>query len=277
MARPALTRSSLTIAIAIATSVLAACTASGGPGVASPTIDGHTYLSTGIEGASLVPGTQVRLSFSGGSLNANAGCNVMGGSYAIDGDRLRTDQLSMTEMGCDDARQHQDEWLARFLSAATLTLDGDTLTLTDGTIRLTLLDKEVATPDQPLEGTSWVLDGIISGDAVSSVPAAVTAAIQVAGGRVEVNAGCNTGGGQVEVSGGTITVGPIVLTKMACAPEAMTVEGAVITVLSGPVAFGIDADSLTLTAGDRGLTFRAANCAHCRPRTEPTLPTMAPS
>ncbi|MGZ8821544.1 MAG: META domain-containing protein, partial [Aeromicrobium sp.] len=193
-----------------------------------------------------------------------------GGTYAIDGDRLTTSQMFMTEMACDDARQGQDEWLARFLGAVTFTLDGDTLTLTDGTVHLTLLDKEVETPDQPLEGTSWVLDGIVSGDAVSSVPAGLTAAMQIADGRVQVNAGCNTGGGTVEVaadtaSPATITFGPIGLTKMACEPEAMRVETAITTVLAGAVRYVIDADMLTLTAGDHGLIFRATGCSHCRP------------
>ncbi|HEY6013640.1 MAG TPA: META domain-containing protein [Candidatus Limnocylindrales bacterium] len=266
-----------------AAAILAACASgaaptgaapSGGtPGASSPTLDGHTYLSTGIDGADLVPGTQVRLAFADGSLNASGGCNLMGGTYTIDGDRLSATQLAMTEMGCDDARQHQDEWLARFLGGVTFELRGDTLILSDGAVRLTLLDKEVATPDQPLEGTSWLLDGIVSGDAVSSVPGGVTAAIQIAAGRIEVNAGCNTGGGTAQVAAdsgssapsGTITVSPIGLTKMACQSAAMAVEAAMTTVLDGTVRYAIDADVLTLTAGDHGLTFRATGCSHCRP------------
>jgi len=137
--------------------------------------------------------------------------------------------------------------------------------MTDGTVRLTLVDKEIATPDQPLEGTSWILDGIVSGDAVSSVPAGVTAAIQLANGRVDVNAGCNTGGGTVEVTADTLTFGPIGTTRMACEPGAMAVETAVLSVLSSAVGYTIDADVLTLKAGAAGLTFRAATCAHCRP------------
>ena len=245
--------------------VLAACSSAAAPHASLAVLAGHTYLSTDIQGTTLVPGTQVRLSFTDGNLNATGGCNVIGGTYSIDGDRLRTSQLSMTEMACDDARTRQDDWLARFLGTATLTLDDATLTLTDGTVRLTLLDKEVAMPDESLVGTSWVLDGIVSGDAVSSVPAGVIVAIQVADDRVDVNAGCNTGGGTVVVTARTITFGPIGLTKRACQPDAMAVEVAVTAVLSGAVTYSIDADVLTLRAGDRGLTFRAANCSHCLP------------
>jgi heat shock protein HslJ len=235
------------------------CSAAGAPSPSPVALDGHTYLSTEIEGAELVPGTRVRLSFADGQLNGNAGCNIMGGVYSIDGDRLVTTQMSMTEMGCDEARSRQDEWLARFLSSSvTFALGADTLTLTDGTIRLTLLDEEVATPDQPLEGTRWVLDGIVSGDAVSSVPAGVTAAIQISGGRVDVEAGCNRGGGSVEVTPDALGFGPLVLTKMACDAGPSAVEAAVVAVLTGAVGYTIDADTLTLDADEAGLIFRAA-------------------
>lgn len=238
--------------------LVAACSSAGSSG--SPaSLDGHTYLSTEVEGAVLVPGTRIRLTFLDGNMSANAGCNIMGGAYSIDGDRLVTTQLSMTEMGCDEPRARQDDWLARFLSGAvTITIEGDTLTLTDGTIRLSLLDEEVATPDLPLEGTHWVLDGIVSGDAVSSVPVGVTASIQVSAGRLDLKAGCNQGGGSVEVTPDHLTFGPIMLTKMACEAGPMSVETAVVSVLSGDVAYTIDADVLTLDAGDAGLIFRAA-------------------
>jgi heat shock protein HslJ len=162
-------------------------------------------------------------------------------------------------MACDEQRARQDEWLARVLSSgAIISLDGATLTLTDGTITLTLLDEEVATPDQPLEGTRWVLEGIESGDAVSSVPMGVTASIQIANGRADLNAGCNQGGGSVEVTPDQLTFGPIMLTKMACEAGPMAVESAIVSALSGAVAYTIDAGVLTLDAGDAGLIFRAA-------------------
>lgn len=242
----------------MAAGLFVACSSGTAASPSAASLDGHTYLSTGVEGATLVPGTLVRLSFTDGNLNAQAGCNIMGGTYSTDGDRLRTTQVSMTEMACEEPRMQQDDWLARFLGDVTFTLAADTLTLTDGTVRLTLLDEEVATPDRPLEGTRWLLDGIVSGDAVASLPAGVTAAIEIAGGRVDVEAGCNTGGGSVEATADRLTIGPIVLTKMACEAGAMAVEQAMTSVLSGEVGYTIDADGLTLDAGDAGLMFRAA-------------------
>ena len=243
----------------IALLALAACSSAGGATGSPATLDGHTYLSTELEGADLVPGTQIRLAFIDGNLTANAGCNTIGGAYTIDGNRLLTTQLSMTEMGCDEQRARQDSWLAAFLGAGpTVTLADTTLTLTDGTITLTLLDEEVATPDQPLEGTLWILDGLTTGDTVSSIPVGVDASIRIDAGRVELQAGCNQGGGTVDVTPDALTFGPMMLTKMACDADRSTVENAMVTVLSGPVAYSIDAGRLTINSGQAGLMFRAA-------------------
>lgn len=256
----AMTRLPLSFLGLAAAVLLAACStaAAPSPSPASASLDGHTYLSTGAQGVTLVPGTQIRLAFDDGNLTAQAGCNTMGGTYTVSGARITTTQMFMTEMGCDEPRMHQDEWLAQFLGEVTYTLEGDTLTLTNGPIQLTLLDEEVATPDPPLGGTRWILDGIISGNAVSGVPVGVTASIRISGDNVEVEAGCNQGGGTVEVAPGSLTFGPIGLTKMACEAGPMSVKSAVVTALSGGVEYAIDADGLTLTRGDAGLLFRAA-------------------
>jgi heat shock protein HslJ len=221
-------------------------------------LDGRTFLSTGATGATLVPGSQVRIAFAGGNIAANAGCNSMSGAYTIVGDRLDVGMLAMTEMACEEPLMAQDGWVAALLDGATIGLDGDTLTLAKDGVALTLQDREVADPDRPLLGTRWVVDGLVSGDAVSSIPQGVTAALVFAEGRVDVEAGCNTGSGTVSVDGATIAFGPIGLTKMACGEAAMAVEQAVIAVLRGEVGYAIEAGSLTLTSGATGLTLRAA-------------------
>ena len=164
----------------------------------------------------------------------------------------------MTDMGCAAPLMAQDQWVADLLNGSTITLDGTSLTLAKASIRVTLLDRVVADPDRPLLGTRWVLDGIISGDAVSSVPAGVTAAITLTAGQVAVEAGCNSGNGTATVSGTTIAFGSIGLTRKACTPDVMSVEQAVMAVLSGTVTYSIEAASLTLKAGSHGLMLRAA-------------------
>ena len=253
-------RLSLLLLTAATATLIAACSSAAAPpssGAPAQTLDGRTFLSTDIQGMTLAPDTRVTLTFDGGSLQASGGCNSMGGTYTIDGDRLTTSQMFMTEMACPEPRMQQDTWLAGFLTDVSFSLDGDTLTLTDGTVTLTLLDQEVATPDQPIEGTLWVVDGIVTGDAVSSVPQGVVASLRIADGQAEVHFGCNTGGGPVAVTADTLTFGPMISTKMACEAGAMATETAVSSILTGEVAYSIDADALTLDAGANGLILRA--------------------
>ena len=94
-------------------------------------------------------------------------------------------------------------------------------------------DREVADPDRPIEGTNWILDGIRTGDAVSSVPAGVTASIRIADGQIAVNDGCNVGSGTVTVAADTLTFGPLMMSKRPCQVGTAGVESAVTTVLTG--------------------------------------------
>jgi heat shock protein HslJ len=229
-------------------------------------LTGRTFLSTGVtvDGApfALVAGTRIRLIFDNGTLSANAGCNIIGGSLVIDGNTLRFSGASMTEMGCDEPRHAQDDWLVTFLSSSpTFVLNGNDLALTSGITVVTLLDREIAEPDQPLAGPTWSLASFISGDVVSSVPVGISAAFTFAeDGTLSANFGCNSGGGTYAIDGDTITFSDVVMTKMACGGAAGQVESAVLSVIGaeGLIQFAIDADSLTFTAGELGLQFSAA-------------------
>ena len=252
---------SFLVALLATSLAVAACgTSAGPPPATSPTLDGRTFLSTNVTGRILVPGTTIRLTFDAGSLGVHAGCNSMGGIYALDVDRLIVRDFAMTEMACDPPLMAQDQWIVDLLTGGVLfALDGDTLTLEGAGMRLTLLDRRVADPDRPLVGTHWRLEGIVSGDAVSSLPLGVRAGLVIVDGRVDLEAGCNSGGGTVAIGDGTISFGPIGLTKIGCDPQVMAVEQAVTTVLSREVRYMIDADVLTLDAGGIGLILRAAD------------------
>jgi len=236
--------------------------AASSPAASSPAsagLDGRTFLSTKVQGHDLVTGSTVRLTFKDRRVGLNAGCNQMTGTYDLVDGHLKTGQMMTTEMGCEPPLMAQDTWVGAFIDGATAALAGDTLTLGHGDVTMTLTDRVVADPDRPLEGTRWVLDGIVAGGAVSSVPAGVTAAVTIADGRLQVETGCNTGGATVALTATTLTVGPMALTKKACAPDAASVEAAMTAVLSGRITYEIAADALTLTAGQAGLTLRAAS------------------
>ena len=224
-------------------------------------LNGKQFISVDVDGATLVPGTTIRISFADGQLTAQAGCNTLGGSYTIvDGKLVGGDEWSMTEMGCDPARHAQDQWLANLLSSSpTVGVDGDKITLTAGDVVVQMLDREVAEPDMQLTGQTWTLSSLISGDAVSSMPAGVTATLEFNDdGTVSFNSGCNSGGGSYTVDGQTVTFSNLLTTEMACAGPQSDVEAAFLAVLgAGPNDFVIDADQLTLLAGENGLQFIA--------------------
>jgi heat shock protein HslJ len=221
-------------------------------------LDDHTFVSTGVTGRQLVAGSQIRLTFDGDRLGASAGCNQLGGTWSIDGGALVVpDDMVMTEMACDPpALMDQDIWLASFLaSGPSVALDGDTLTLTGGDVTITLLDREVADPDRPLEGTTWVAEGLVDGDAVSSVPAGVRPpTLLFDGGQVMVDTSCNTGSAGYEVAGNEITFAPLALTRMDCE---YSVEPHVTQVLDGTATYEIEAGVLTVTNDATGLVLRA--------------------
>ena len=249
----------------VAASVLAACGSDDDASNTSDTeasvpasdldLDGTTFVSTDVEGHDLVADSEIRLSFQDGSISINAGCNTLVGAYTLDGDTLQAPVLAMTQMACDPALMDQDTWLSETFSGnPTLAADGDNLTVTgaDGST-ITFLDAAVAEPDQPLEGTRWVVDGLLANQGVSTVPIGAEATITITDGTAAVEAGCNTGSASVEITDTTITFGPLALTRMACGPEQTELENAVVAVLAGDVTYTIASDTLQLrTTGDSG-------------------------
>ncbi len=226
-------------------------------------LGGRTFLSSDVNGHILVDGTRIQISFQVGSVNVNAGCNGLAGSASYDGATLVVGDLMQTLMACQPELEAQDAWLGELLrSRPTLQLDGDTLTVTSADTTITLVDRVVADPDRPIVGTVWNVDGLISGDAASSVPSASAASITITDGNAAVHTGCNRGSASVEITDDTITFGPLATTKMACAPELMDLEFAVTRVLDGEVTYSIEADHLTISTHDAdgvaiGLTLRA--------------------
>jgi len=204
----------------------------------STSVDGRDFVSTSVDGHELVEGSDIRISFADGTLTANAGCNTLGGDYTLDDDTLQVGPMFGTEMGCEPALADQDAWLTEFLtSAPSVLLEDDKLTLADddGTT-INMLDRESAEPDLPIEGTLWIVDGIVTNDAVSSVPAGATASITIEDSNAAVETGCNAGSTSVEVNETTLTFSPMTVTLMA----------SVLAVLDGEVTYEIDADRLSI-------------------------------
>lgn len=228
------------------------------------TVDGDPYP--------LVDGTEIHLRVEDGRLSAGAGCNSLSGEYTLDGDTLAIDGLAMTEMGCDEPRHAQDQWLAELLTASpTVETTDQGFVLRRGGTEIVFVDREIADPDRALVGTTWRLDSIIDGTgpdgAVSQAMNDRARLVFDANGFVVGHDGCNefgyageadgepTDGLAYTVDGDQITFsGAPVTTEIAC-PDIDT--DAFWAVVSGTVTFDIDAARLTLSGDDRGLGFRA--------------------
>jgi heat shock protein HslJ len=224
-------------------------------------LTGRTFLSESItEGGQdrdLVEGTRISLDFTtDGQVSANAGCNHLFGDVTITSERLEVGPMGGTEMGCDPQRHAQDEWLMDLLqSSPAWLLDGDRLTLTAADTEIVLLDREVADPDRPLEGTRWLVDTIISGDVASSMRTGTegSAWFVVEGERFTASSGCRAFEGNVELGEGTLRFGDVVQTDPMCAEEYREVDEAMQAIFGGEVEYSIEAGRLTFTQTGGGV------------------------
>ncbi|WP_330272556.1 META domain-containing protein [Lentzea sp. NBC_00516] len=247
--------------IALAVLLLTA-TACGSPSTGqSANLRGKVYVSSSVteqgKPRAMVEGTRVELRFTDdGRLIATAGCNQMQGPVTLDDGKLTVAELGMTAMGCPKPELHQqDEWLSKLLrSTPSWKLDGTNLVITGADTEIVLATEQPAT----LEGT-WTVDGLVTRDAVSSLPAGVKVTVSFRGSVMAVDTGCNLRGGDLpyELSGQTIKVelGPI--TDKGCG-EVNEVETAVTEALGkGEFTYKINRTSLILTnAEGSGLTLK---------------------
>lgn len=220
-------------------------------------LDGKVFIATGAEGYTPVEGSDLTLTFDGGRLTVNGGCNTMGGDYEVtDGTLAWTGMPMSTEMGCADDLMAQDQWLSEFFTTGVeAALVDDTLTLTQDEVTITL----EAQSDAPLEGTAWSLQSLISGETASSLPADVkTPTLTIAeDGTVSVFTGCNNGRTTVEIAETTLTFDVIASTRMACDEASMALEHTVTTILDGEVSYTLDGSTLTIDKDGEGLVFTA--------------------
>lgn len=250
------------VLLLLATAALA--TACGG-GVATDSPAGREFVATSVAGHDLVAGTTVSITFGDdGRLRAGAGCNTLGGTWALTDGRLQVGPLETTEMGCPGELHAQDEWLADLLAAEpTASLEGDTLTLATDTSTVELLDREVAVPDLPLEGTRWEVDTLVDGDSASSSATQAQpeppAWLRIDGdGGLEGFDGCLPIQGTAIVTGQGVDLEPDPPTATLDCP-AQQMADAVRRVLTTGVQWSVDGEVLILDAPTgEGLRLRAA-------------------
>lgn len=234
---------------------------------------GGEYVADGLPDPPFPEGSgSVRLTLEDGTISFTASCNHFSGSATWDDGVLRTSQLGGTEIGCDEQRAAQDDWLVRFFSSAPeLTLDGTDLKVGSGADAIWFVPAdEVAPSAEPgdaadLVGPTWALTQIGETDGDSTgmmvVPDSVTSTLVFTeGGEVQAQYGCNSGGGTYRVQGDTIHFAHMMGTLMACQDVRGEVESGVQRVVMDdqPVSWAISGDELRLTSasGKHELVYR---------------------
>ena len=104
--------------------------------------------------------------------------------------------------------------------------------------------------DADLVGPEWRLIEA-GGVAAAGGERAPYMTVSQGGDRVEGSTGCNRFSGPIEVADGALQMGPLVMTRMACAEPAMNAqEGRVIAALEAADGHRVEGDVLLLLDGD---------------------------
>ncbi|SEC91724.1 META domain-containing protein [Streptomyces sp. TLI_105] len=198
-----------------------------------------------------------------GDAGGNGGCNTFGARVQVRGDTLTVGPTEVTGMACSgDRGRFETEFLKVFSGALKGTTKGDGLRLAsaDGRNSVELTAEE----EVPLRGTTWKVDGLVSGGTASSLPAGSGTKARIvlgADGRATGNLGCNNFSAAVRVDekARTLTVeGPAATTRMICTPPQMTLETRLYELLDGPLTYRLNHRTLTLTdASGEGFTATA--------------------
>jgi heat shock protein HslJ len=191
------------------------------------------YLSTSVteNGApkTLVPNTQIQLVLTDdGLLAATAGCNSIGARSAISNGKLTVEDLSVSDLGCDQPRHEQDTWLVNLLqSSPAWKTEAGSLTITSGGTVLTLQDQKIAQPSVALDHTKWVLESVVVGQTVST-PGNGGVHLTINGDRVTGSTSCNELQGVVARTSDKLTFGELGTTRRACSGPAAELEKTVL-------------------------------------------------
>ena len=95
------------------------------------TLQGIADPSSGALVAPL-PDVPVTARFENGEITGDAGCNSYFGGYQTDGNAIAIGPLGSTQAFCEAIQEQEDRYLTLLQAATAFTVDGGTLTLSDG-------------------------------------------------------------------------------------------------------------------------------------------------
>lgn len=244
-------------AIAVTALGLAAC---------SPTVDtggslqGSWELVEGTVDGENIPLTQgfpITMNVTEDGVDGRAACNSYFGNYELDGSNLTLSQIGATEMACmpENVMAAESMYLTALTRVESYSLESEALQLAGPGLELAFALLPPV-PEAALLGTVWVLDGLILGDAVSSVRGEPATLELFGDGSMLGSTGCRTLTGSYVVSGSEV-----VMTELAahgeCPQDLFDQDSQVVSVLGDGFRVEIDGPTLTLTSmGEEGLVYQ---------------------
>jgi heat shock protein HslJ len=176
---------------------------------------------------------ETHLQFHEGRVSGSDGCNLLTGSYHLNGDRVTFSQMAGTQMACVNMEATEGPFRDALNHGVRLTIAGDRLELFDAAGKRLAAFIAATPPPAPkpstkaltgFAGTSWQLVKFQSMDDTTLKPddrSKYTIEFQ-GGGRLAVRIDCNRGTGTWKSAGESqIEFGPLATTRAQCPPGSL--------------------------------------------------------
>lgn len=231
------------------------------PGSTAPSdfdLNGTWQLQTGThDGATLpiIADSPITMTIDGAQVGGRAACNTYGGTIDIDGASVTIGAMSMTEMGCDQPVMAAE---AAYVAALADVTDAER---SDAELRLhgdgVELNYSLIPPvaDAELIGTTWILDSLISGNAVATVGGDPATLEFTDDGTFTGGTGCRRFGASYATAGAQVTVTELLNDDRGCAEGLTPQDEHVLEVLVNGFSVAIDGNRLALMSGALGLGY----------------------
>ncbi len=227
-------------------------------------VEGSWELESGMRNGQpfpIVDSHPITMNLQDGEIGGTAACNNYGGQFTISGNAFSIDDgLAVTEMACRPAAvmESEEQFLAALTSVDEVELTNQGLVLSGADTEL-LFHRLEPVPTSDLVDTVWVLDGLVSGDTITSPMApADPATLQLfQDGTFVGSTGCREISGSYQVAGMEVqftTWGA----EGECSTQLQEQDKRVISGLEGGFRVEIERNRMTTwVAGDEGLLYRA--------------------
>jgi heat shock protein HslJ len=246
--------------IAVVTLVLAACGTSEPLGPPAG-LDGSWQLTAGThQGTNIepIPDHPVTISFENDEVTGTAACNGYGGTFEATDGRIVFSEMVITEMGCfpTEVMDLEQLFMAALITVTEVSVTDDQLVLSGDN---TTLEFEALppVPTAELQNTVWVLDGLVSGDSVSSVSGDRATLELFSDGSFLGSTGCRSFNGTYTAEAEGLTTTDIT-PQGKCTDDLSAQDSHVLAVLEGTYRTEIDKQSLHIsTSRELGLVYLA--------------------